>query len=204
MLRPDRDACRGGFQTRPQRGCGKRFVSYRYRPPSMPNDPRPRRRSLRLPAYEYSQAGAYFITVCTQGRVTLFGEVIGCDVQLNEMGMIVQQAWDDLPTHYQGIDLDAFIVMPNHVHGVIVLADEPATRHAIPEIVRGFKTFSDRRVNERADRRGGLWQRGYYEHVIRNEEALNRIRNYIADNPARWAEDQDNIRRAASAETGRV
>ena len=134
----------------------------------------------------------------------LFGEVIDCDVQLNEMGMIVQQAWDDLPTHYQGIDLDAFIVMPNHVHGNIVLVDEAKTRHAIPEIVRGFKTFSARRVNERADKRGGLWQRGYYERVIRNEEALNRIRNYIADNPARWAEDQDNIRRAASAETGRV
>jgi hypothetical protein len=63
------------------------------------------------------------------------------------------------------------------------------TRHAIPEIVRGFKTFSARRVNECADRRGALWQRSYYEHVIRNEEALNRIRNYIADNPARWAED---------------
>jgi putative transposase len=154
------------------------------RPASMPNDPRPRRRSLRLPAFDYSQAGAYFITVCTQGRVTLLGEVIGCDVQLNEMGMIVQQAWDDLPTHYQGIDLDAFIVMPNHIHGIIVLADESATRHAIPEIVRGFKTFSARRVNECADRRGALWQRSYYEHVIRNEEALNRIRNYIADNPA--------------------
>jgi putative transposase len=63
---------------------------------------------------------------------------------------IVQQTWDDLPTHYDGIDLDAFIVMPNHVHGTIILADEPETRHAIPEIVRGFKTFSARRINERA------------------------------------------------------
>ena len=134
----------------------------------MPNDSRPRRRSLRLPGYDYSQAGAYFITACSQNRVMLFGGVIDGDVQLNEMGTIVQQTWDELPAHYNGIDLDAFIVMPNHVHGIIILADDSGRRHAIPEIVRGFKTFSARRVNERAGRRGVLWQRGYYEHVIRN------------------------------------
>jgi putative transposase len=170
----------------------------------MPNDPRPRRQSLRLPAYDYSQAGAYFITVCTQDRIMLFGEVIDCDVQLNEMGMIVQQTWDDLPTHYYGIRLDACIVMPNHVHGIIVLADEPETRRAVPEIVRGFKTFSARRINQRARKRGVLWQRGYYEHVIRIEKAFHRIRDYIANNPARWADDPDNISRAGSTETGRV
>ena len=133
----------------------------------------------------------------------LFGEVIGGDVRLNEMGMIVQQTWDDLPTHYHGIDLDAFIVMPNHVHGVIILADQSEPRHAIPEIVRGFKTFSARRVNERAGKSGVRWQRGYYEHVIRNEKALGRIRAYIANNPARWADDPENISRAVSAR-GRV
>ena len=108
----------------------------------MPNGPRPRRRSLRLLAYDYSQAGAYFITACTQNRVMLFGEVIECNVRLNEMGTIVQRIWEDLPTHYSGIDLDAFIVMPNHMHGIIILADQSERRHAIPEIVRGFKTFS--------------------------------------------------------------
>src|ERR1700704_2199933 len=159
----------------------------------MPIDPRPRRRSLRLPGYDYSQAGAYFITACTQNRIVLVGEVIDGDVRLNEMGTIVQQTWDDLPTHYHGIDLDAFIVMPNHVHGTIILADESARRHAIPEIVRGFKTFSARRVNERAGKSGVLWQRGYYEHVIRNEKALARIRHYIANNPAQWADDPENI-----------
>ena len=170
----------------------------------MPNDPRPRRRSLRLPGYDYSQAGAYFITACTQNRVMRFGEVIDGDVRQNEMGTIVQQTWDDLPTHYHGIDLDAFIVMPNHVHGINILADESARRHAIPEIVRGFKTFSARRVNERAGKSGVLWQRGYYEHVIRNEKALDRIRAYIANNPARWADDPENISRAVPAEAGRV
>jgi REP element-mobilizing transposase RayT len=170
----------------------------------MPNDPRPHRQSLPLPAYDYSQAGAYFITVCTQNRRMLFGEVIDSDVRLNEMGIIVQQTWDDLPRHYHRIDLDAFIVMPNHVHGIIILADQSERRHGIPEIVRGFKTFSARRVNERGDKRGTVWQRGYFERVIRNEKALDRIRAYIANNPAQWADDPDNIRRAASAERGRV
>jgi putative transposase len=170
----------------------------------MPNDPRPRRQSLRLPAYDYSQAGAYFITVCPQNRFMLFGEVIDSDVRLNEMGMIVQQTWDDLPRHYHRIDLDAFVVMPNHVHGIIILADQSERRYGIPEILRGFKTFSARRVNERAGKRGVLWQRGYYERVIRNERALDRIRAYIANNPAQWADDPDNITRAASAERGRV
>jgi REP element-mobilizing transposase RayT len=134
----------------------------------------------------------------------LFGEVVDCDVRLNDMGTIVHQTWDDLPTHYHGVDLDVFIVMPNHVHGVVILADRSERRHAISEIVRGFKTFSARRVNERAGSRGVLWQRGYYEHVIRNEKALDRIRAYIANNPRRWADDPENISRAVRAEGGRV
>jgi putative transposase len=150
----------------------------------------------------------------------LFGEVIDGVVRPNEMGTIVQQTWDELPTHYHGIELDAFIVMPNHVHGIIILADQSERRHTIPEIVRGFKTFSARRVNERVrigvhvgggfkpalgpQTRTVRWQRGYYEYVIRNEKALNRIRAYIANNPARWTDDPENISRAVSAEAGRV
>ena len=186
----------------------------------MPIDPRPRRRSRRLPGYDYSQAGAYFITACIHNRAMLFGAVIEGDVRLSEMGTIVQQTWDELPTHYHGIDLDAFIVMPNHVHGIIILADQSERRHGIPEIVRGFKTFSARRINERTrigvhieagfkpalaqQTRTIRWQRGYYEHVVRNEKALDRIRAYIANNPARWADDPENISRAVPAETGRV
>jgi REP element-mobilizing transposase RayT len=166
--------------------------------------PRPRRRSLRLPGYDYSRAGAYFVTACIHNRAMLLGEVIDGDVRLNEMGTIVQQTWDDLPTHYRGITLDGFIVMPNHVHGIIILGDYSEWRHAIPEIVRGFKTFSARRINERAGKSSVRWQRGYYEHVIRDEKALDRIRAYIAHNPARWADDPENISRARSAAAGRV
>jgi REP-associated tyrosine transposase len=170
----------------------------------MPNETNTRRRSLRLQGYDYSQAGAYFITVCTHGRIALFGEVIDNDVRLNQIGMIVKEAWGNLLNHYLDIDLDAFVLMPNHVHGIIILPDGSDTRHGIPEIVRGFKTFSARRVNERREKRGARWQRGYYEHVIRNEKALNRIRGYIANNPARWADDPDNISRTRGAALGRV
>ena len=170
----------------------------------MPNETTPRRRSLRLQGYDYSQAGAYFITVCTHLRVALFGEVVENDVRLNQAGMIVKESWGNLIAHYRDIDLDAFVVMPNHVHGIIVLADGAGTRRGIPEIVRGFKTFSARSVNELRQTRGAVWQRGYYEHVIRDETALNRIRGYIANNPARWADDPDNISRAGSTAPGRV
>jgi REP element-mobilizing transposase RayT len=94
--------------------------------------------------------------------------------------------------------------MPNHVHGIIILADQSERRYGIPEIVRGFKTFSARRVNERTGKRGLLWQLGYHECVIRNETTLDRIRGYIVNNPAQWACDLDNITRAAPAERGRV
>jgi REP element-mobilizing transposase RayT len=108
--------------------------------------------------------------------------------------------------------------MPNHVHGIVILGDESERRHAVPEIVRGFKTFSARRVNQRAGTGVGAgfkpalvqqartvrWQRGYYEHVIRNEKALDRIRAYIANNPARWADDPENVSRLVAAKAGRV
>jgi REP element-mobilizing transposase RayT len=170
----------------------------------MSPNPSPRRHSLRLKGYDYSQAGAYFITVCTQKRAPLFGHVIETDVCLNEIGSIVKQSWADLPNHYSGMELDSFVVMSNHVHGIVILSDEPDRRHGIPEIVRGFKTFSARTANGHRRANAALWQRGYYEHVIRDERGLNRIRTYISNNPARWADDPDNIWRAGIAERGRV
>jgi putative transposase len=160
----------------------------------MRNEANHRRRSIRLAGYDYSQAGAYFITICTHDRMALFGEIIENDVRLNPNGIIVTATWDQLPAHYPNIDLDAFIVMPNHIHGIIILTDVSSVRHGLPEIVRGFKTFSARGINERRQTGGTpLWQRGYYEHVIRNGKGLNRIRCYITDNPARWADDPDNL-----------
>ena len=161
------------------------------------------RRSLRLKGYDYSRDGAYFVTICTKNRECLFGEIVNGSMLLTPFGEIVGACWDDLPCHYQHMELDAFVVMPNHIHGVIVLADtvvgagfKPAPtrkRHGLPEIIRAFKTFSSRRINGLRNAPGtSLWQRGYYEHIIRNENSLNDIRNYIQFNPAMWQWDREN------------
>lgn len=172
------------------------------------------RRSIRLKGYDYTQAGAYFITICTWQRESLLGEVINGEIQLSRYGQTVQFNWDILPKRYPNVELDAFIVMPNHVHGIILLKEnrlegagleklsvgastlsvKPAPTksktYGLPEIVRGFKTFSGRRINQLRFQAGTpAWQRGYYEHIIRHEESLTAIREYIFNNPLCWEKD---------------
>ena len=151
------------------------------------------RRSIRLKGYDYSQAGAYFVTICTQNRECLFGDVVNGEMVLNEFGELVFATWADLPNHNFGIELDAFIAMPNHVHGIINIVRaglEPARTgkmQNLSEIIRQFKTFSARRINQLRNTPGlPLWQRNYYEHVVRDEDDLYRIRKYIINNPAKW------------------
>ncbi|WP_026370681.1 transposase [Kallotenue papyrolyticum] len=180
----------------------------------MTYDPqRHHRRSIRLKGYDYAQPGAYFITICTQHRACLFGEVVDGEMRLNDYGKIVEFTWHDLVNHISGIMLDAFVVMPNHVHGIVIITDGPGVvgagsepapttpatahtaRHGLPEIVRQFKTFSARRINALRGTPGvSVWQRNYYEHIIRNDEALERIRRYILENPARWMRDREKPR----------
>ncbi len=160
---------------------------------------------MRLKGYDYAQAGAYFVTICVQDRLCLFGEVVDGLLVSNRYSALVARAWSDLPNHYPHVSLDQFVVMPNHVHGIIVLADigadfkpavraglkpAPTKRYALPEIVRAFKTFSARRINEIRQTPGtSVWQRNYYEHIIRSEADYTRIAEYVIDNPRRWSED---------------
>jgi putative transposase len=175
----------------------------------MPFDPNlHHRRSIRLKDYDYSQPGAYFITICTEGRNCLFGDVVNTWMKLNDYGQLVQSCWDDLPMHYPYLATDAFMIMPNHVHALMVLLDDihvgaglrpaqdtPAKRHSIPEIVRALKSFSARRINELRRTQGMVvWQRDYYDHIVRDEGELRWIREYIVNNPAGWETDIDNIR----------
>jgi putative transposase len=189
------------------------------------------RRSIRLKGYDYRQAGAYFVTICTQDRAFLFGQVAHGEMRLNEAGKMVYDVWNDLPAFYPGVQTDAFIVMPNHIHGIIILvgADPrvcpaqpsvgvgprayPGQPHelgqpqgvaptlGLPDVVHRFKTMTTKRYADGVKRlgwepfRGRLWQRNYYEHIIRNEEYLNRIREYILTNPMRWALDRENPHR---------
>jgi REP-associated tyrosine transposase len=161
------------------------------------------RKSIRLRDYDYTQAGAYFVTVCTHNAVCIFGAVVDGKMVLSDEGRVVEGSWNDLPHHYPHVQLDAFVIMPNHVHGIIMLmhhvgaglkpAPTELRRHGLPEIVRAFKTFSSRCINQLRRTIGTpVWQRNYYEHVIRNEDDLCEIRRYIDNNPARWVEDEYN------------
>jgi putative transposase len=159
------------------------------------------RRSIRLKGHDYSRPGAYFVTICSHQRENLFGQVQDERMQTNRLGQIVQKAWLDLPCHYPHVQLDSFCLMPNHVNAIIVLVgddrsvgggpDDPMARHGLPEIVRAFKSFSARRINAVLGRPGNpVWQRNYYEHIIRNQDDWQRIRDYIIANPARWDSDR--------------
>ena len=169
---------------------------------------RRRRNSLRLQEYDYGQAGVYFVTVVLKERVIMFGEIVNETVTLNNAGQIVQDVWDDLPNHYPNIELDAFIVMPDHVHGIIVIQETESVtnrnvgeihesplralhrrRMLLPKMIGRFKTVSAKHVNLLHDRSGQpLWQRGFYDRIIRDDEELNAVRSYVQANPQRWAE----------------
>ena len=166
------------------------------------------RQSIRLRGYDYSRVGAYYITICVRNRQCLFGDVIDRHMQLNQAGLIIRSVWDNLPRLYDGIDLDAFIVKPNHVHGIVVINQpvgviqesptyaEPVAqrrRMLLSKIVGRLKMVSAKQINALRGSSGQpLWQRNYYEHVIRDEGSLKRIRQYFADNPAQWEFDHEN------------
>lgn len=154
------------------------------------------RRSIRLKGYDYSQAGAYYITIVVWRREHIFGDIVNAEMQLNKFGQIVQDAWYDLPKHYPHVELDTFCIMPNHVHAIIMLNDNPAVkRHPLSEVVRAFKSFSARRINSLRNTQGiPVWQRNYYEHIIRNHEDYLSKSNYILDNPLNWENDDENKR----------
>ena len=172
------------------------------------NPARYHRRSIRLKRYDYRQPGAYFVTICAQNRECLFGEIVQQEMRLNDAGRIVEDEWFRTSVVRPNVELDAFVVMPNHIHGIICIVNDGrgTARRAptmerfghpihgsLPTIICAFKSAATKRVNERRGTPGApVWQRNYYEHVTRNESELNRIREYITGNPARWDEDIDN------------
>ena len=170
------------------------------------------RRSIRLKGYDYTRAGAYFITICVKDKYCLFGKIMNGKMKLNELGQVTETCWIEIPNHFPNTNLDEFVIMPNHVHGIIVLRDTVGERHAvhlrygdqskkieqfgkpvpssIPTIIRSFKSAVTRHINILRQSPGTpVWQRDYYEHIIRNETALNQIRQYIIHNPFRWKTD---------------
>ena len=180
----------------------------------------------RLQFWDYSAAGYYFVTICTKNRICNLGRIRNGKMILSPQGVIVQQCWDDLSNHYRDCQTDEFVIMPNHVHGIIVIndakSDDPIApvstiqsvetgfkpvsttdrddqiklkrHHSLSEIVRGFKTFSARRINEYQNTTGRpVWQSRFYEHIIRDETSLNDVRRYILYNPLQWDWDRNNL-----------
>jgi putative transposase len=164
----------------------------------------PNRRSMRLRDYDYAQNGAYFITVCVAQRLCLFGDITHGVMCCSTVGEVVESAWNDLPNHTPGLILDTWVVMPNHLHGIVILPGEPLPEALSQTISRGmkpgslgavvgsFKSAVSRQVS--ADNLSlvrPLWQRNYFERIIRNDREFDATRRYIESNPARWAEDPD-------------
>jgi REP element-mobilizing transposase RayT len=198
------------------------------------------RRSIRAKRYDYATLGAYFVTVCTYQRRSLLGAIRSGIVGLSEIGCMVQKVWNELPSNYEGVETDAFVVMPNHIHGIVVLVGagpracpKPSVRvgadshvrpdlaahvgadsHVRPEstagegqargpaptvpmVVQRFKSFTTHLHG------GTLWQRNYFEHIVRGDRDLDHIREYIATNPVRWTLDSENPERQGDDEFDR-
>jgi len=184
--------------------------------------------SIRLPSYDYSQDGWYFITICTQNRKCMFGEIVGAGpcaypiLELNNAGFVLKTWWQKLTHKFPLVKIDEYVVMPNHFHGIInivgaTLCGRPdvcgphivgktsnklGQSHGIAptvgDIVNWFKTMTTNQYIHGVKQNGWpafpgkLWQRNYYEHIIRDEDELNHFRRYIADNPANWQTDEEN------------
>jgi putative transposase len=180
-------------------------------------------KSSRLPGYDYTRNGAYFITICTHNRICIFGNIVvetGLRpvsttitikpifnvtpnntrhyftpvINLSVEGKIVNECWFDLPNHYSNIVLDEFIIMPNHIHGIILIKDYSGTKqkHGLSEFVRALKSFSSRRINEyRKSNEHEIWQPRFYDHIIHSDNELERIRTYIKNNPINWLFDKN-------------
>ena len=173
------------------------------------HSPKANRRSIRLREYDYAQSGMYFFTVCTHERELLFGDGVDGEMHSNDFAQIV---WDEgykSTTVRHELDLDTFVVMPNHIHGIILLKNRASvgasgrspfssgpSRNSLGAFIAGFKAATTKRINDlRATPRAAVWQRNYYDHIIRDENSLTRIREYIVTNPLQWDLDPENPQR---------
>ncbi|GAB4220176.1 MAG TPA: transposase [Spirochaetota bacterium] len=144
-----------------------------------------RSETTRLKGFDYASPGAYFITICTYNREHVFGKIINGTMMVNETGKIVNECLHDLPNHYPNLKIDEYVIMPDHIHCIMVITEKYT--HGIFEFVRALKSFSSRRINEmRKNKFPPIWQSRFYDHIIRNEYELNIIRNYIINNPKKW------------------
>jgi REP element-mobilizing transposase RayT len=180
------------------------------------------RQSIRLKEYDYAQPGAYFVTVVSHQRQNFFGEIIDGEIILNQVGEIVEQTWVDIPKHFPNVNVDIFVIMPNHIHGIINIIErgpvgathesplpESLPKSPKPEpphksttlkprtlgvIVGLFKSTASKRIHSAGlINHHKIWQRNYYEHIIRDEDDHQQIADYIETNPLNWEYDHENL-----------
>lgn len=179
------------------------------------------RRSVRLKGYDYAQSGVYFTTICTEQRDCLSGEVVDGTMRLNPYRAAAAASWNGIPEHFASADVDEFVVMPNHIHGVVLIipaADvgmgvlgtacraptaesfgRPVS-HSLATILRSFKSATTKQINEmRATPGTRVWQRNYYERVLRDDRELDAVREYITRNPLNWMDDENHPARQSFA-----
>ncbi len=152
------------------------------------------RKSPRLMGYDYAQEGAYFVTICVQHRLALFGEIREQQMCMNAAGQMIAARWLEIPEHYPNAEPDLFVVMPNHMHGIVVIAEHQQV--ALSRLLQWFKTMTTTDYIRGVKNEhwqpftGKLWQRSFNDRILRNERELNIRREYILNNPARWTEDE--------------
>jgi len=178
------------------------------------------RKLNRWRGWDYSENGWYFVTICTRERKDLFGGIENNLIKINDCGMVVKKCWDEIPNHFEGVGLDEFIILPNHVHGIVILngcagmgdgrkfgivgnadlrslrrennlrwlkmADYDRTKMYLPKIIQGFKSSVSRKIGR------PIWQKSFYDRIIRDEKECDKIRFYIRNNPKLWYRDRNN------------
>ena len=175
-----------------------------------------KRRLMRLKGYDYSQSGYYFVTICTKDKEEWFGRVDGGEMRLNEFGKIASNFWAEIAAHFKYVSIDAFSVMPNHVHGILIIEENMArkmvgnadlrsdqrnafmhslqdrTKMLLSKIIQQYKASVTRKINSLEDGLNFGWQKSFYDHVIRNDRSLDNLRRYIINNPLKWELDIEN------------
>ena len=171
-----------------------------------------KRKGNRIKEYDYSRAGYYFVTICAQNRMALFGTIVDEVMIPNHAGNMVERIWDELPAYYPGVEIDEFQIMPDHIHGIIILVgtgpracpyngqpQEVVPTMSLSDVVHRFKSLTTRKYingvknSHWAPFHRTLWQRSFYDHIIRNDKDLTRVREYIQNNPINWALGKKNL-----------
>lgn len=163
------------------------------------------RKTIRLKSYDYSQAGAYFITICTKQKQCIFGDIKNGEMRFNALGSIADKYWQEIPEHFPNVALDTYTIMPNHLHGILWIIESSQRDNknrkfgdivigSISSIVRFYKAIVTKKINKICNTKGlsVVWQGRYYEQIIRDEKALVNIRSYIINNPLNWDIDEEN------------